>query len=105
MNGLSGTWAYDLQTSSFTWSPEMFLIFDRDPLTGTPSVMEFCEYIHLADRFHWELFFNKLTHDGVAAEINLKIYRTEGTRRIKKSARGVYEGQRLISLHGSCVEF
>ncbi|NBB96305.1 MAG: response regulator [Planctomycetes bacterium] len=45
-----GNWTWYPKTDQFTWSPNLFEIFDRDPALGPYSPGQFAEYIHEDDR-------------------------------------------------------
>ena len=45
-----GSWIFDPTTQHKIWSKEMFRLFGRDPVLGTPSEAEFMELIHPDDR-------------------------------------------------------
>jgi PAS domain S-box-containing protein len=36
--GRIGDWGLDLETMQLRWSPQMFLLYERDPATGTPTI-------------------------------------------------------------------
>lgn len=36
--GRIGNWELDLETQQLSWSPQMFLLYERDPATGTPTI-------------------------------------------------------------------
>lgn len=45
-----GSWECDLETGVFTWSEELYRLFDVDPSTFTPTSESILELVHPADR-------------------------------------------------------
>jgi len=45
-----GDWSFDFSTGTFSWSREVYGIFDLDPENGAPSVTEIANRVHPEDR-------------------------------------------------------
>ena len=74
-----GSWSYDIDSGRIRWSPETFLIMDRDPQLGEPGYVEHRDLVH-----PWETFDRAVQSarrsDG-PHEAELRLRRSDGTIR------------------------
>ena len=100
-----GTWEYLISTQEVFWSDQMYKIFDRPSEQGIPRLSDVHESIHHSDRFQWELLINKVTIDGGSVDIVIRVLDSnDEVKWIRKTARGIFENQNLISIRGFCQD-
>ncbi|BBP46798.1 hypothetical protein THMIRHAS_21710 [Thiosulfatimonas sediminis] len=68
--GKLGSWTYNFYTQKFSWSLEVFTIFEKNPLTFEPSLDKFFNLIHHEERERIKSKFNQAKNSG-------KLYQTE----------------------------
>ncbi|GAC1418723.1 MAG: hypothetical protein NVSMB67_07190 [Flavisolibacter sp.] len=79
-----GSWSYDLQTMRFTWSEEMYNIYDLPP--GTPVTLSTVnEFIHPEDKKAVMDYFNSCIRDLIAYEMHHRIILKNGVEKIVHS--------------------
>lgn len=47
--GHAGAWSWEISSGAVIWSPENFLLYGRDALSGQPSVGQWLSYVHPED--------------------------------------------------------
>lgn len=73
-----GSWEWDIETDTVTWSDELFRIFQRDPEQGAPPVDEHPQIFHPDDNIRLEKAIEKAVKDGTSYEFELRIIRGDG---------------------------
>lgn len=100
-----GTWEYLLSSQEVFWSDQMYKIFERPTDKGNPQLADVHECIHHSDRFQWELLINKVTIDGEPIDIVIRLLDSnDEIKWIRKTARGIFEGQQLVAIRGFCQD-
>lgn len=72
-----GHWSFDVTTETFTWSEEIFRIFNRSLDQGEPSFEEFMEQIHPEDRAR-VLKRLSAARQGISQNLDHRIIRSDG---------------------------
>ena len=53
--GRIGDWAFRLNSDESRWSPELFRLYERDPVLGAPSAEAFADWLHPESaQSHWD---------------------------------------------------
>ncbi len=68
-----GSWEWDVDTGTVTWSDEMFRIFRRDPDLGTPSLPEHAEFLSPAEMDRLETVVEQAVNEGQSYDIELQV--------------------------------
>lgn len=103
--GNIGTWEYLFSDQKLTWSIQMYKIFGRNPDQGSLLMEDFYSHIHMSDQLRWELLINKVSIDGLNAQVELRIFDTDDQMKwISKWAKGLYQDGKLIGLQGICQD-
>ncbi len=76
-----GLWSYDYSQRQMVWSPEMCLIFGRDPSDGAPELAEYYHQIHSEDRERVLGFLRRTDFAGQLETVSYRIVRLDGTVR------------------------
>jgi len=98
-----GSWEWDIDTDTVTWSDELFRIFQRDPQEGAPSYAEHPAFYHPDDFALLQQAVEAAVANGTPYELELRAIRKDGNTRVCV-ARGVAEmgsGGRPVRLFGS----
>jgi len=98
-----GSWEWDIDTDTVTWSDELFRIFQRDPQEGAPSFAEHPAFYHPDDMASLRKAVETAVTDGIPYELEMRANRKDGETRIC-IARGVAEmgpSKRASRLFGS----
>jgi PAS domain S-box-containing protein len=85
-----GSWTYVMTTGRIDWSEEMSRIFGLGAADGPPSYDEARNLVAAEDRDRFDEFLKKLIKSPGAAEVEVRIARTDGTVR-HVAARGESE--------------
>jgi PAS domain S-box-containing protein len=90
-----GSWTWDLQTDTLTWSAELFRIFGLEPAAQAPSYAEIKEkYIHPEDADFVETELQKAFAAGATFDFTYRLHRPDGTLRyLHALGRGVTDDQ------------
>lgn len=100
-----GTWEFLLDTQELFWSDQMYKIFKRSSDLGHPKLSDVSDAIHFSDRFQWELLVNKVSIDGEPFDISIRLMNDQHeVSWIRKTAKGVFENQKLVSIRGFCQD-
>lgn len=76
-----GSWEWDINSDTVTWSDEMFQFFRRDPAKGAPT-MEQMPWLYIPqDAQHFKEAVNKALHYGIPYELELRSMRRDGSQR------------------------
>ena len=76
-----GLWSFDYRTGKMSWSPEMCLIFGRDPADGAPPIADYYAQIHPDDRDRVLTLLRRTDFSGQTETIPYRILRPDGTLR------------------------
>ncbi|HEY8906015.1 MAG TPA: PAS domain S-box protein, partial [Rhodoferax sp.] len=98
-----GSWEWDIDSNTVTWSDELFQFFRRDPAKGAPTMEQLPRLYIPQDAQHFKVAVNKALHYGIPYELELRSMRRDGSQRYYL-ARGEVErnAQReVIKLVGS----
>ncbi|MDB5385026.1 MAG: domain S-box [Planctomycetaceae bacterium] len=76
-----GSWTWDVETDSFSWSEEMYRMAGRDPSTPAPSFAEHPELYSAESWQRLELAVEDAVIKGTPFEIELQLQRPDGTTR------------------------
>lgn len=76
-----GSWEWDIDSDTVTWSDEMFLFFRRDPAKGAPSMEEIPKLYVSQDAQRFKQAVNKALHYGAPYELELRSMRRDGSQR------------------------
>lgn len=98
-----GSWEWDIETDTVTWSDELFRIFDRNPDDGAPSFAEHAVLYDDADLKRLQDVVSATVKDGTPFEIELRARRQNGESRVCL-ARGHTkrdQNNKIIGLFGS----
>ena len=71
--GKIGNWSYDPETERFTFSDEMYVLFDRDPLQGPPDLSEALSYFYPDDREDVRSNFRNAMKSGMTWEHDVRM--------------------------------
>ncbi|WP_160299576.1 PAS domain S-box protein [Leptolyngbya iicbica] len=101
-----GSWELDLQTSTVTWSEEMFRIFGLDANQAEPSYDNIMAMIPLADREHLKSLVERAIADGTPYSFEHRIQRPDGTQRYLVSRGEIVEPehQQGLKLCGTALD-
>ncbi|MGA2929381.1 MAG: PAS domain-containing protein, partial [Solirubrobacteraceae bacterium] len=77
-----GSWSWNPETETVSWSAQMYAIFDRDPATGPPSIGEFVAYAHPEDRDRVADACGRSRGGQAAFELECQIVTGAGVQRI-----------------------
>jgi diguanylate cyclase (GGDEF)-like protein/PAS domain S-box-containing protein len=72
-----GHWSYDVTTAQTVWSPELFLIFGRDPALGEPPFADYRRYLHPDDWPELEQAVAECAEHGTPYDLTLRILRDD----------------------------
>jgi len=101
-----GSWEFDPQTQTITWSDEVFRIFGRDPAAGTPTYEELLQFYPLKDRLYHEETVQTALETRQPYELECQVCRLDGSLRYIQ-ARGepiVNEAGELVQLVGTVLD-
>lgn len=76
-----GLWSYDYRTRKMSWSPEMCLIFGRDPADGAPELSAYYAQIHPEDRERVLAVLRRTDFSGQTETVPYRITRLDGSER------------------------
>jgi len=74
-----GSWEFNLQTRSISWSIETFRIFGRNPDKGAPTYEQLCQYLHPMDRSHHDEVVKQAEEKGQGYAIEFRFHRDDGS--------------------------
>ncbi|TVQ68940.1 MAG: EAL domain-containing protein [Oceanospirillales bacterium] len=77
-----GSWDWDIETDTVTWSDELYRIFDRNPEDGAPSFAEHAVLYDDTDLKRLQEVVSASLKDGTPYEIELRARRQNGESRI-----------------------
>ncbi|MBK1700783.1 PAS domain S-box protein [Thiococcus pfennigii] len=98
-----GSWEWDLESGTVTWSDELFRLFRLDAGSGAPTYAEQASLFPPEDRERIDRAVAAAVDTGTAYELELQAIRPDGTRRVCL-ARGYPERRddgRVVRLFGS----
>lgn len=76
-----GLWSFDYRTRRMSWSPEMCLIFGRDPAEGAPELEVYYAQIHPDDRERVLALLRRTDFTGQTETLPYRILRPDGSVR------------------------
>jgi len=76
-----GSWRWDIEKDTVTWSDELFRIFQRDPEKGAPSYAEHPTIYSAEDMAALDAHVKRALEDGTPYAISLDVKRPDGTVR------------------------
>ncbi len=93
-----GSWEWDIDSNTVTWSDELFQFFRMDPDKDEPSMERLPKLYIAQDAQRFKEAVNKALHYGVPYELELRSMRRDGSQRYYL-ARGEVQrnGQREVS--------
>jgi PAS domain S-box-containing protein len=74
-----GSWEFDPSSGEIIWSDEVFRIFGRDPILGTPTFDEFQQYLHPDDRESHQQLVETSIANCQPFENEVRFYRSDGS--------------------------
>ena len=74
-----GSWEFDPSSGEIIWSDEVFRIFGRDPILGTPTFAEFHQYLHPDDRESDQQVVETAIANCQSYENEVRFYRGDGS--------------------------
>ncbi len=80
-----GSWEFDTQTQTATWSAEVCRIFGLDPGQRHPSFDEIRQQIHLDDVWRWEHNVHQCLETGCLHYCEFRVVQPDGTVRYVES--------------------
>ncbi len=98
-----GHWRLDLTTGMVEWSPEVYRIYDFDPLLGSPGFPELVSRVHPDDMEDWQSYIDELRMTGGPAEIEHRIILTDGTvRTVNGRGSATFNGDGIaVTMNGT----
>jgi PAS domain S-box-containing protein len=101
-----GSWEYDVQTHSITWSEELFRIHGRDPDGPLPSPEDAIEHIHPDDRDTYRQLVEQSIATGKPHKADTRILRPDGSiRSIELRGEPIFNAQdQFIRLIGTALD-
>ncbi|MDR3370654.1 PAS domain S-box protein [Rhodoferax sp.] len=76
-----GSWEWDIDSDTVTWSDELFQFFRRDPAKGAPTMEQLPTLYIPHDAQHFKEAVNKALHYGIPYELELRSMRRDGSQR------------------------
>jgi PAS domain S-box-containing protein len=101
-----GTWEWDVNQPTATWSPELYRIYGLSPEAYVPSYEQYLKLVHPDDRQRVMDATNRVFQQNVPYSHDERIFRPDGTMRYLHTwAHPVRdEGGRLVRLVGVCQD-
>jgi PAS domain S-box-containing protein len=99
-----GSWEWDMQTGTVTWSDELYRIYGITPEEYTPSYEGYLGRVHPDDREHVAAAIGRAAESHQPFGFEERILRPDGTVRVLESGGGVVVDQRgrPIRMVGAC---
>jgi PAS domain S-box-containing protein len=103
-----GSWSFEGETGTITWSDQVFRIFERDPALGPPDVITSMAYYHPDDRPLLETTFEDTIRDGQVRSLELRILPDQGPlKQVQIYVEPVAapgQGDRWVGLFGTIMD-
>lgn len=97
-----GSWQWDPETDTLTWSRELYRIYGLEPGTRV-TFQTFLEHVHPADQATVREVVTSALRERKPFQIQERIVRPDGEERLLESQGDVeLDGDRLVSLFGVC---
>ncbi|MGB7408546.1 MAG: PAS domain-containing protein [Pontixanthobacter sp.] len=74
-----GSWVLNVKNQSIQWSDHVFVIHDRDPSLGEPTLEASIEYYHVADRNRVETLVERAIARGQNFEFKARLVAEDGS--------------------------
>ncbi|WP_146582232.1 protein kinase domain-containing protein [Neorhodopirellula pilleata] len=94
-----GTWTYDPNMKTVSWSEEAFRLCGRDPRLGEPNLQEFLSLIHPDDRSAVIQAIERALHYGASYQLNYRQRDDQGNYRSLLS-----RGRPVLDTDGHTIE-
>lgn len=101
-----GNWEFDVLTSKFTWSEQLYRIFGLDSRNGEPTFAQLIEIFHPDDRELFQEAVSRAIAQGRSYNIELRILRSHGeVRYIEAKGKPVFNNSgQAIQLFGTILD-
>jgi PAS domain S-box-containing protein len=100
----AGSWAFDSGGFDY-WSPELFRIHGLDPAGKAPTVQEYLDLVHPADREFMANLIKRILAEASPFDTTKRIVRPDGeVRYIRCVGAPVVENQRLKRFVGTAID-
>jgi diguanylate cyclase (GGDEF)-like protein len=80
-----GSWEWDMGANTVRWSEELYRILGVDPVTFSPSVEAFMDFVHPDDRLHLTVLLDSVRNGAETLETDLRIVRLDRSERIVRA--------------------
>jgi PAS domain S-box-containing protein len=101
-----GSWSFDLASQEFSWSRQMYVLFNENPESGLPTVEKFLATIHPEDQIIWKQKFGLCQMSKTCCK--LKIRSLQGNGQVKWieiiGESVVNNTNEVIGLRGTCQD-
>jgi PAS domain S-box-containing protein len=101
-----GNWAFDVETQTISWSPELYRMFGLDPAQPEPSYDDYLQKIHPEDRTLLQQCVNRAIAQGTPYALDYQAMMPDGTCRYHEG-RGEVERDlngRVVRLYGTALD-
>ncbi len=101
-----GSWEFDVILNKFTWSSEVFRLFNLDPAIPEPTYFQLLEMYHPDDREIFDQSINLAISQGIPYKIELRILPASGhIRYVEIRGETIYsESGEVIQLLGTVMD-
>ncbi|MEG4941606.1 PAS domain-containing protein [Microcoleus sp. F4-D5] len=101
-----GSWEFDVILNKFTWSSEVFRLFNLDPAIPEPTYFQLLEMYHPDDRELFDQSINLAISQGIPYKIELRILPASGhIRYVEIRGETMYsESGEVIQLLGTVMD-
>lgn len=74
-----GSWAFEIDTQTIEWSPQLFRLFGMDPSEPVPSFEEHQQQVHPLDRNYWLANVQQCIEQGIPYSIDFRVIWPDGS--------------------------
>jgi len=96
-----GSWDYQPGASAMVWSEELFRIFGLDPMTSSPTLAQFFDFVNPSDQEDFKRSFDAAMKGKRALAIECSLMRPDGTERYVRHQADLMEGPSGVRLVGT----
>jgi nitrogen-specific signal transduction histidine kinase len=103
-----GSWGYDIESNTITWSKQMYNIFPEEYSQGPPSFEKHRSSIHVDDIPIWERTVQKCVEDGLPYVIKFRTFGKKNPNEVvwvEAHGNGIRDKSgKIIHLTGTCQD-
>jgi PAS domain S-box-containing protein len=101
-----GSWEWDIVDGKVWWSPELYVLFGKDPRFFTPDYASFFELVHAADRPGVRAQIDATLANDAPYEVQFRVVRDDGSVRVLRCTARLErtDGGVATRLIGICLD-